>query len=123
MKPARTTATPDAVQAAEVTLSVPAQGEFLTLIRTTTAAVAARMDLTIDEVAAKIGSGRRAVADAEHGKATTAMAVYAALLWTYDLLDGLERLADPAGDAEGVILARSQGRSRSRRGRGLDNDF
>lgn len=82
-----------------------------------------RRNLTIEEVAAKIGSGRRAVADAEHGKATTSMAVYAALLWTYDLLDGLDRLADPAADQEGVILARSQGRSRSRRSQGLDNDF
>jgi transcriptional regulator with XRE-family HTH domain len=82
-----------------------------------------RRNLTIDEVAAKIGSGRRAVSDAEHGKATTAMAVYAALLWTYDLLGGLEHLADPARDEEGLILERSQRRSRSRRGHGLDNDF
>ena len=82
-----------------------------------------RRNLTIEDVAAKIGSGRRAVADAEHGKATTAMAVYAALLWTYDLLDGVERLADPAGDQEGLVLARSQQRTRARRGQGLDNDF
>jgi transcriptional regulator with XRE-family HTH domain len=82
-----------------------------------------RRNLTIDEVAAKIGAGRRAVSDAERGKATTAMAVYAALLWTYDLLGGLEHLADPARDQEGVILARSQRRLRSRRDQGLDNDF
>ena len=50
MEPARTGVSPDIVRAAEVTLDVPAQGEFLTLIRTTTAAVAARMDLTIDEI-------------------------------------------------------------------------
>jgi serine/threonine-protein kinase RsbW len=35
---------------AEVRLSVPAHGAFLSLIRTTTAAVAARIDLTIDEI-------------------------------------------------------------------------
>ena len=34
----------------QVRLSVPAHGAFLSLIRTTTAAVAARLDLTIDEI-------------------------------------------------------------------------
>jgi hypothetical protein len=52
-----------------------------------------RRNLTLDEVAAKIGAGRRAVADAEHGKATTAIAVYAGLLWASDLLADVERLA------------------------------
>jgi serine/threonine-protein kinase RsbW len=36
--------------APEVRLSVPAHGVFLSLIRTTSAAVAARLDLTIDEI-------------------------------------------------------------------------
>jgi transcriptional regulator with XRE-family HTH domain len=80
-------------------------------------------NLTLDEVAARIGAGRRAVADAEHGKATTAIAVYAGLLWAYDLLGGLERLADPARDEEGQTLAKAQGRTRARRAGGLDNDF
>ncbi len=82
-----------------------------------------RRNLTIDEIAAKIGCGRRAVADAEHGKATTSMAVYAALLWNYDLLDGMKHLADPSRDQEGMILARSKQRSRARRSQGLSNDF
>jgi serine/threonine-protein kinase RsbW len=34
----------------EVRLSVPAHGAFLSLIRTTSAAVAARLDMTIDEI-------------------------------------------------------------------------
>lgn len=80
-------------------------------------------NLTIDEVAAKIGAGRRAVADAEHGKATTSMAVYAALLWSYDLLSDIEQLADPSRDQEGIILARSKQRSRARPSQGLSNDF
>ena len=82
-----------------------------------------RRNLTIDEVATKIGSGRRAVADAERGKATTSMAVYAALLWSYDLLGGMEQLADPSRDQEGMILARSKRRSRARPSQGLSNDF
>ncbi len=82
-----------------------------------------RRNLTLDDVAAKIGAGRRAVADAEHGKATTAIAVYAGLLWAYDLLGGVERLADPSNDEEGLTLARSRERSRARRTDELDNDF
>ena len=35
------------------------------------------------EVAQRIGTGRRAVRDAERGKASTGVAVYAALLWAY----------------------------------------
>ena len=41
-----------------------------------------RRNLTLDDVAAKIGAGRRAVADAERGKPTTSVATYAALLWS-----------------------------------------
>ena len=39
-----------------------------------------RRKLTIEEVAAKIGTGRRAVMDAENGKASTGVGIYAALL-------------------------------------------
>jgi transcriptional regulator with XRE-family HTH domain len=39
-----------------------------------------RRNLTVGEVAQRIGAGRRAVSDAEHGKTTTSMATYAALL-------------------------------------------
>jgi predicted transcriptional regulator len=45
-----------------------------------------RRNLTIGEVAEKIGTGPRAVSDAERGKVTTGIAVYTALLWTYDLI-------------------------------------
>ncbi len=43
-----------------------------------------RRHLTIDDAAEKIGTGPRAVSDAERGKASTGIAVYAALLWAYD---------------------------------------
>lgn len=82
-----------------------------------------RRNLTLEEVAAKIGAGRRAVADAEHGKPTTTAATYAALLWIYGLVEELGELADPARDREGSILARSQARTRARASTGLDNDF
>ena len=82
-----------------------------------------RRNLTIDDVAAKIGTGRRAVADAERGKPTTAIAVYAGLLWAYDLLGGREASAAPETDEEGTILARARERTRASRGEALDNDF
>jgi transcriptional regulator with XRE-family HTH domain len=82
-----------------------------------------RRNLTIEELAAKIGTGVRAVADAEHGKPSTGIAVYAALLWALDLLGPLADLAAPERDEEGQTLARMRERARARPDRGLDNDF
>jgi serine/threonine-protein kinase RsbW len=50
MEPAQVLAQKDSLVSGEVRLSVPAHGAFLSLVRTTTAAVAARIDLTIDEI-------------------------------------------------------------------------
>mgnify|MGYP001322457700 CR=1 FL=1 len=82
-----------------------------------------RRNLTIEEVAEKIGTGRRAVMDAEKGKGSTSSAVYFALLWTYDLLDQIRDIADPALDEEGLKLSLSQERVRARVKEGLDNKF
>lgn len=82
-----------------------------------------RRNLTIEEVADKIGIGRRAVSDAEHGKPTTAVVTYAALLWVYGLLDGVGELAAPSRDTEGMTLARTPERARARNLELLDNDF
>lgn len=82
-----------------------------------------RRNLTISEVSDKIGIGRRAISDAEHGKPTAAVVTYAALLWVYGLLEGLGQLAAPNRDAEGMILARSPERARKRNIELLDNDF
>lgn len=82
-----------------------------------------RRGLTVADVAKKIGTGVRAVADAERGKASTGVAVYVALLWAYDLLSQFDPVADPAHDAEGQALAKTRERSRARRSRAADNDF
>jgi len=82
-----------------------------------------RRRLTIAEVAEKIGTGVRAVADAERGKPSASIATYAALLWAFDLLAGMESAADPARDSEGQALALAREPSRVRHKRGLDNDF
>jgi len=82
-----------------------------------------RRGITIGEAAAKIGTGPRLVADAEHGKPQIGIAVYTALLWLYDLLGPLEELADPQKDEQGLILASRHEPRRARKPRGLSNDF
>ena len=82
-----------------------------------------RRNLTIDEVAQKIGAGRRAVMDAEKGKPSTGIVVYVALLWAYDLLQLLNEVAAPVHDEEGQALALAGERSRARSKDELDNDF
>lgn len=82
-----------------------------------------RRKLTIEEVAEKIGTGTRAVRDAESGKASTSIAVYTALLWLYDLLQPFKDLADPLKDEEGLTFAAAKENQRARKSGGLDNDF
>lgn len=80
-----------------------------------------RRNLTIAEMAEKIGTGPRPVSDAEKGKPSTSAAVYMALLWACDLLDQMRDVADPARDEEGLALTSS--RERARQKQELDSDF
>ena len=80
-------------------------------------------NLTIEEVAEKIGTGPRAVSDAEQGKISTGIAVYTALLWAYDLLKPMSALADPGSDEEGLTLSRRRKRARAGSPGKLDSDF
>jgi transcriptional regulator with XRE-family HTH domain len=82
-----------------------------------------RRDLTITLVADKIGTGIRAVRDAEHGLTSASIGTYWALLWAYDLLHSAAVLADPTQDVEGQALERRRERSSGRRTGKLDNDF
>lgn len=82
-----------------------------------------RRNLTIEEVAGKIGTGPRPVSDAEKGKASTSVAVYMALLWAYDLLTPIETIADPASDEEGLALSMQRERARASEQQELDSDF
>ena len=72
-----------------------------------------RRNLTIEEVARKIGAGERAVTDAEKGRPGTAGVVYLALLWTYDLLSQMEAVADPENDSEGLANLTRRARART----------
>ena len=82
-----------------------------------------RRNLTIQDVAEKIGTGPRPVSHAEQGKPSTGIAVYIALLWAYDLLEVLDTIADPALDREGLALTLDRKRARPRQPEALDNDF
>jgi len=82
-----------------------------------------RRNLTAEEAAQKIGTSRFAVADAEKGKPSTNVAVYAALLWAYGIIDRFADLADPGKDEEGTRLSLSRTRARTRHAGRLDNDF
>src|ERR1700693_2030308 len=82
-----------------------------------------RREQTIQQVAKRIGTGPRAVRNAESGKASTGVAVYAALLWAYDLLDSFGKLADPLTDKEGLALAAVKEGKRARKSGEIDNEF
>ncbi|HMO20812.1 MAG TPA: helix-turn-helix transcriptional regulator [Candidatus Melainabacteria bacterium] len=85
-----------------------------------------RRNLSIASVAERIGTGPRAVMDAEKGKLSTGIAVFAALLWLYDQLDQLDEVALPERDAEGIVFESASRRIRAGRVNGtreLDNDF
>lgn len=82
-----------------------------------------RRGLSAQELGRKIGVGRDTVAEAEKGKPSTSVAVYAGLLWALGLIDQLNAVADPGADAEGQTLALSREPKRARRTETLDNDF
>jgi len=82
-----------------------------------------RRNLTLEEVAQKLGATRQVLGRAETGNASTPMAVYVGLLWTYGLLEQFFELADPAEDKEGLALSLAHQRSHARRVEELDNDF
>lgn len=82
-----------------------------------------RRNLSIAEIAAKIGVDRHVIGDAERGKPSTGIAIYAGLLWAMGLTDHLGRVADPLSDEEGLTLAKAQGRDKAGGRKALDNDF
>jgi transcriptional regulator with XRE-family HTH domain len=82
-----------------------------------------RRKMTIADVADRVGTGPRAIMDAEKGKPSTGIIVYTSLLWLYDLLQPFEDLADPLKDEEGLSLQSATERTRVRKKGSLDNDF
>jgi transcriptional regulator with XRE-family HTH domain len=81
-----------------------------------------RRNLSVANVASKIGTGVRAVAEAEKGSPSAGIGTYWALLWAYDLLGPEKAVTDPAADAEGRALEVRRERAVRARTK-LDNDF
>lgn len=82
-----------------------------------------RRNLSLQEMAEKIGVERHVVSAAEKGKPSTGIAIYAGMLWALGLIDQLAEVAEPARDEEGSALALSRERSHARRSKGLSDDF
>ncbi len=80
-------------------------------------------NLSMDDVAAKLGVGRRAIAFAEAGKPGTAIGVYFGLMWVYGLLSQVQDLADPARDDQVMRSARERAHAYPSRKGALPNDF
>ena len=82
-----------------------------------------RRNITLANVAERIGASREVVGEAEHGKSSTSVAIYAALLWSYGMIERLGALADPGSDEEGLRLATLRERRHARSPEPLDDDF
>jgi transcriptional regulator with XRE-family HTH domain len=80
-----------------------------------------RRNLSIAEVAAKIGVDRHVIGDAERGKPTTSIAIYAGILWAMGLVGPLGRLASPESDEQGTLLAMAHGRLKAGAGKALEH--
>jgi transcriptional regulator with XRE-family HTH domain len=76
------------------------------------------------QLAERIGTGVRAIADVESGKPATAIGITLGMLWALGLLEHYAALAEPSRDVEGERLARARERTRARtRAGGDDRDF
>jgi transcriptional regulator with XRE-family HTH domain len=82
-----------------------------------------RRNLSLADVAQKLGCGRQAVAGAENGKPSAGIVIYAGLLWIFGMTHQLASLADPLLDEEGMVLASQRDRIRARRPEPDGNDF
>ncbi|WP_208247539.1 helix-turn-helix transcriptional regulator (plasmid) [Rhizobium sp. T1470] len=82
-----------------------------------------RRNMTLQEVADKIGADRHVVSAAEKGKASTSIAVYAAMLWVFGLVDQLFHVGDPETDQEGKSLESARSPKRARQDSALNDNF
>ena len=80
-------------------------------------------NLSIADVAAKLGVSPRAVRNAETGKPGTAIGVYLGLMWVYGLISQVQDLADPARDEAVMRAVRERAHAYPTRKGALDNDF
>ncbi len=81
-----------------------------------------RRGVSLQQLAENIGVSREVLGDAEKGKPSTGIAVYASLLWTFGMLQHLEQVATPTSDIEGMRLESFRGPKIARSSR-VDDDF
>lgn len=82
-----------------------------------------RRNISLAEMAERLGVHRTVLSDVEKGKPGTSIAAYAGMLWAMDLLPELQAVADPQNDSHGLALASREERERASSPRGMDNDF
>lgn len=80
-----------------------------------------RRNMTLSEVANRIGVHRETLAMAEKGNPNVAIGSYIGALWVLGLLPQLSRVAHPDEDRQGRAL--EDVRERARPDQGLSNDF
>ncbi len=82
-----------------------------------------RRNLTIEELAERVGISRQAMGEIEKGKPTSAVAAYLGALWALGLLDQLRDVGGPDHDEEGKALESIRSPKTARKRKGLDDDF
>lgn len=83
-----------------------------------------RRNLTLEEVANRIGVHRTTLAQAERGDPTVMAGTYMAAIWVYGLTGQVADLAAPDRDQEGQALEAASSRQRARPSSGgMSNDF
>lgn len=83
-----------------------------------------RRNLTLDNVAKRIGVHRTTLALAEKGDPTVMVGTYVTALWVYGLTAQATEIGAPDRDPEGRALEAARGRTRARPVTdGMSNDF
>lgn len=83
-----------------------------------------RRGLRQEDLAQKAGLSRTAIEAVEAGKLTTGLGTYLQALWAMGLAEGLELIADPGLDRDGLSLELNLQSKRVKVSKGaLDNDF
>ena len=82
-----------------------------------------RRKLRKEDLALKAGLSRNAIDAVEAGKLTTGLGTYLQALWAMGLAEGLDLIADPGLDRDGLALELDTKMMRVRVGTKPDNDF
>ena len=82
-----------------------------------------RRNMTIEDVASRVGVHRETLSLAEKGSPNVSIGTYVGALWVFGLLSDLALIADPDNDVVGKTFAARESRERASSPRGMSNDF